>query len=198
MIGCFDALNSCFGAQVNKPFTLAGRNNEDLGVEIFSPSANFDIEMPLITSNWGLSLGPGDRSPCHYDWVNYRYCVQVKTMIKSSASPRTLTPELRFSVNGSCAGRGSVEGTIELRRFVAGAVEPQPVATVSIAGGASCSAPGAPWSGATTKPVTAAAGGAVDRAEWITTSVVLADGSVGLNDLTHAVQYHSVAKGIER
>ena len=49
-------------------FAPAARNAEDLGVEIFSASANFTTSrLPLITPHWELKLQEGDASPCQYD-----------------------------------------------------------------------------------------------------------------------------------
>ena len=65
----------------------SGRNAEDLGVEIFTKSPNFTTTFPLIDGNWALAeLDPSKETPCSYDWHSYRYCAQLKTVIRSSSS----------------------------------------------------------------------------------------------------------------
>jgi hypothetical protein len=84
-------------------FAPYARNNEDLGVELFSVSPKFKSALlPLITENWQLDLKPGAVSPCLYDWKNYQYCAQIKTVIRSSATDKVLHPRLSFVVNASC------------------------------------------------------------------------------------------------
>ena len=49
-------------------FAPRARNNEDLGVELFSTEAAFKTPaLPLITTNWALDLKAGEASPCLYD-----------------------------------------------------------------------------------------------------------------------------------
>jgi hypothetical protein len=62
-------------------FAPSARNNEDLGVEMFSVDPKFvTATLPLITKNWELDLHGGQTSPCLYDWTTYRYCVQVRVL----------------------------------------------------------------------------------------------------------------------
>lgn len=88
----------------NNSFAPDSRNNEDLGVELFSVSPKFKSPLlPLITENWQLDLKPGGISPCLYDWKNYQYCAQIKTVIRSSATDKVIYPTLSFAVNASCS-----------------------------------------------------------------------------------------------
>ena len=48
------------------PFAPHGRNAEDLGVEIFSPSPSFKLSFPVIAASSGVSLAPGAESVCSY------------------------------------------------------------------------------------------------------------------------------------
>jgi hypothetical protein len=93
-------------------FAPSARNNEDLGIELFSTSASFRSPvLPLITENWALDLGSGEASPCLYDWTTYRYCAQIKTVLRSSAVPdKVLLPTLRFSVQASCSAADASKG----------------------------------------------------------------------------------------
>ena len=84
------------------PFAIKGRNAEDLGVEIFSKSPVLNFSFPIITENWALTIEPGDESPCSYDWSTYRYCAQLKTVIRSSSNPKVLKPTMAFTVTAAC------------------------------------------------------------------------------------------------
>ena len=84
------------------PFAVKGRNAEDLGVEIFSKSPVLNFSFPIITENWALNIEPGDESPCSYDWSTYRYCAQLKTVIRSSSNPKVLKPTMAFTVTAAC------------------------------------------------------------------------------------------------
>lgn len=79
------------------------RNGEDLGVEIFTASPEFEVEFPIITPNWALALSPGEASPCQYDKANYRFCASLKTKMHSSATTRVLKPSISFRVEGTAA-----------------------------------------------------------------------------------------------
>lgn len=84
-------------------FASNGRNAEDLGVEIFSPSSSFNLSMPIITENWKLDLAAGKSAPCAYDWVDYRYCVPLKVVIGASGTSEKVRPSISFTVRGSTA-----------------------------------------------------------------------------------------------
>lgn len=65
--------------------------------------------MPLITHLWtqtfdALSSGleANDTTPCSYDRRGYRFCVQLKTELRASGSPRVLRPSLRFQLRATC------------------------------------------------------------------------------------------------
>ena len=84
------------------PAALGGRNWEDLGVEVFSPSTNFSLDVPAITENWELSLAAGESSPCQYDVKHYRYCLPLKAVISASGRAEVLLPSLSFGLEGLC------------------------------------------------------------------------------------------------
>jgi hypothetical protein len=84
-------------------FASNGRNAEDLGVDVFSPSSSFNLSMPIITENWKLDLAAGESAPCAYDWVNYRYCVPLKVVIGASGTSEKVRPSISFTVRGSTA-----------------------------------------------------------------------------------------------
>jgi hypothetical protein len=115
-----------FGLTINRrwvtnaknAFAPDARNNEDLGVELFAISPKFKSPpLPLITENWDLDLKPGAVSPCLYDWKNYQYCAQIKTVIRSSATDKVLHPTLSFTVNANCSAEGKLSSgrTMTLR-----------------------------------------------------------------------------------
>jgi len=97
----------------NDPFAPDGRNAEDLGLSILSPSATFAFDMPLITPTWSLDLAPGKESPCSYNYKEQRYCAPLKTIIGAAAPVEQplpkLSPEISFKVTAtSCATMVSV------------------------------------------------------------------------------------------
>jgi hypothetical protein len=98
-------------------FAANGRNAEDLAVEILSPDPTLDFSMPLITPNWKLDLKAGEESPCAYDWVQYRYCINVKTVIGSASSALVLVPDLTFTTKGSCKASAAVSVTVAVKAF---------------------------------------------------------------------------------
>lgn len=102
------------------PFAPNYRNAEDLGVEVFSISPYFELDMPLITPIWSLSLMKGQESPCSYDWDKVRYCIPIKAIITSSNTETVLHPELKFYVHGNCSG--SVSLTVNVHSFGEGGV----------------------------------------------------------------------------
>ena len=85
------------------PQKLGGRNGEDLGVEVFSPTAAFELTVPAITPHWQLSLLPGQSSPCFYDPSMYRYCLPLKAVVSASGATNVLLPALSFWLAGRCA-----------------------------------------------------------------------------------------------
>jgi hypothetical protein len=106
---CTVPLNRRWVTNDKNAFAPDARNNEDLGVELFSVSPKFKTPaMPLITENWRLDLKPGAVSPCLYDWKNYQYCAQIKTVIRSSATDKVLHPKLSFAVNANCSNSGEL------------------------------------------------------------------------------------------
>ena len=90
------------GADPFAPQALGGRNGEDLGVEVFSPTTDFDVAIPAITKHWQLSLEPGGVSPCAYDVRHYRYCLPLKAVISASGREDVLLPSLSFVLAGLC------------------------------------------------------------------------------------------------
>ena len=90
-------------------FAPDGRNGEDLGVEIFVADRAFaPIDVPMITSNWNLDLAPGATSPCLYDKANYRFCANLKTVMKSSdPAAKDIEPKISFRVEADIGGGGT-------------------------------------------------------------------------------------------
>lgn len=84
------------------PFAPDGRNAEDLGVSLLSPSPVFKLDVPLISEFWKLDLAAKEESPCSYDWRQNRYCHPLKVVISgkggSGRPVPKLAPALQFSV----------------------------------------------------------------------------------------------------
>ena len=126
-------------------FAANGRNAEDLGVEIFSPSSALALSMPIITANWlavkgVLQLAPGASTPCSYDWVNYQYCVPIKAIIGAAGETKVLHPALSFELAASCvapAGQGgnaSVEIIVSSYSYANGVNTTVPLKRFSLSG----------------------------------------------------------------
>ena len=93
-------------------FAPHGRNGEDLAVELFTSSSTFEIELPIITTNWDLSLQPGETSPCLYDRLAYRFCANLKTvMVASDPSAPDLKPRISFRVEAVVQSEEGVGGS---------------------------------------------------------------------------------------
>jgi hypothetical protein len=99
-------------------FAPYGRNGEDLGVEIFTASPSFSLEIPIITPHWKLTLRPGDLSPCLYDKNSYRFCANLKTVMDSS-DPNTpsLEPEISFKVQATISGTKCAKASVVVQAF---------------------------------------------------------------------------------
>ena len=92
-------------------FCPAPRNGEDLGVQIFTASPAFQLEFPIVTPHWQLTLRAGERAPCRYDKARYRFCASLKTELHSSATDKVIKPDLSFRVDAAVgAARGGGGG----------------------------------------------------------------------------------------
>eukprot|EP01084_Bolivina_argentea_P295135 508032_1 len=102
-------------------FAPYGRNNEDLGVEIFSTNKKFEIfDFPIIDENWELKLIKNEESKCLYDSINYRYCSQLKTTISNSNGDdnTVINPQLSFNVNvNNCVSGSFVNVSVNIYVF---------------------------------------------------------------------------------
>lgn len=102
-------------------YAPAGRNNEDLGVEIFTSSRDFaTIDVPLITPAWNLSLAPGANSICHYDKSNSgRDCAILKTvMVSSDPTADDIKPHISFRLQGGCnANAGPISASVVVKAY---------------------------------------------------------------------------------
>jgi hypothetical protein len=101
-----------WAADGDPSFCPYGRNGEDLGVEIFTASPDFQVDFPIITPNWELSLAPGESSPCQYDKKAYRFCANLKTIMHSSGTPRVIKPSIAFTVEGVTRSNNGVAATV--------------------------------------------------------------------------------------
>lgn len=84
-------------------FAPHGRNAEDLGVEIFSPSSTFNLSFPLIAAASKVVLPPGSETVCSYDMQTQRYCPPLKAVLTAAghttAAAGVLRPRMSFSLS---------------------------------------------------------------------------------------------------
>jgi hypothetical protein len=166
-------------------FAPDSRNAEDLGVEIFTPSASFELEMPIVTSNWALSLPAGTTSECRYDWRAYRYCAQLATTMHASASSGVLKPSISFRVEGMCPTHGETDVSVLVFAFPNDAEVGKLLKTLPVVG--ACGAAGRDWRfTGTTGAVTA---DDLPGTDWIVTSVQNGEGSMMLSEVLQTAIY---------
>ena len=170
----------------------AGRNAEDLGVAVFSPSSEFNLSMPLVGRYQPISsIRPGEESRCEYNATTGHYCAPLKAAITAAtaasavAPSPVLRPRMSFSVSGTSTG--PVELVVLVHAFseaggVGEVLAELPVATTSVGGN---------FSGRTEKAYRASA--LSPREEWVAATVANR-GKVTVHRLT--VDVHYVSNGV--
>jgi len=166
------------------PFANAGRNAEDLGVEIFSPKPDFTVKFPIIDdARWKLDLNKGESSPCSYDKSKERYCVQLKVKISASdESAADVYPALKFFVGAESIDKNVVAfvDVYEVTRKMGVLREDGPVASLPL------TLDGAELTTEYLKDF----GGVEDRESFVVGVVRVEEGS--LKNVNMAVKYNSV------
>ena len=170
------------------PFAPDGRNAEDLGMSILSPSSTFAFDLPLITPVWGLELAAGEESPCAFDWKRQRYCSPLKAIVGAAAVeplPR-LAPTLSFAVSGRGCQTGGGGVTVRVYSFGMNGVTKEPLEELPVTG--SCSSAGA-FVGHTAGVAFGQKYGLL--ATWIAGNVALASDHAGLTSVLLTAHYDS-------
>ena len=189
------------------PFAPDGRNAEDLGFSVLSPSPTFAFDLPLITPTWKLDLAEASESPCSYDWKNQRYCAPIKVLITGAAPAdkplAPLAPSISFTVKaasgGGCGGgdsgdrggRAAAAGqaggvSVRVYGFDDHGVDRSKVLEELEARGSCDSSAG--FSGTT---ATVQLGKKYRGVKWVVGNVAVASGSAGLRGVTLAAHYES-------
>ena len=174
------------------PLAAQGRNAEDLGVEVFSPSSIFSLKLPLIGNQPIAALRPGEESRCEYNTTTGQYCAPLKAVITaataSTAAPSPiLRPRMRFTVSGTSAGK--VELVVLVHAFSEAGGVGEILAELSLVATVKGTQPGF---SETTKEAYRASE-LSPREEWV--AVTIANrGQVGAQQLT--IDVHYVSEGV--
>eukprot|EP01045_Picozoa_sp_COSAG04_P017043 COSAG04_NODE_1478_length_6574_cov_5.073359_3_plen_1390_part_01 len=161
------------------------RNYEDIGVEVFSPTPDFQLAVPLIDDSWALDLQPDTESPCAYDIKTQRYCKPLKVQIGAN-SGKSYSPWISFAVAGECSSALETEQlnvTVNLRHFTKDGVG-HLLQALPVAG--TCGWPDLSFTGRTMS-----ARIPQEESEWVVATVVSAAPLGGLTMTAHYGQVHS-------
>ena len=165
------------------PFAPHGRNAEDLGVEVFSPSPTFNLSFPVVS---GVTLAPGGETVCSYDRQAQRYCPPLKAVITAAGdtTAAVLRPRMHFTLSAR-SGCGHGKLVVRVHSYTdeggVGAVLNELPVNCTCGGGKVVGATGS-YSAPPNSP----------RDVWVAATVALASGSAsGLERLELGVRYES-------
>lgn len=92
-------------------------NQEDLGVEIFSPRPHFtvtNLRTLYGSQDEGLSVASGATTACKYERKNRRWCPPVKSRITAQGTSQVAQASVAYTITCACPSKGAVDLTLSV------------------------------------------------------------------------------------